>query len=110
MKTSWTDEQVSSVICDRMNPKVYSGSGGEGKIDFLTMNKLTPKKFQIPGNPTLRDLLEALCSLVAARHRERPSMQDNPFVDQNLNPERKFMGQEELDRAVETHEKALKHL
>src|SRR6266849_1953782 len=111
VKTSWTEEQVSNFINGTMNPKVYADYGGWAKVWFLTSkDELSENHFKIPGNPILREFLKGLHSLVAVRHRGPPSMRDNPFLAENLDPDRKPITQEEHERAVKEHKEALKHL
>jgi hypothetical protein len=103
VKTSWPEEVISSFIHETMNSRVYSGFGGRGKIDFLVAKvALNENRFKISGNSVLRDLLEGLQSLLAARHQERPFRKSNSFVKQ--------MNEEQLQQAVKQYEEGLEKL
>lgn len=78
----WTDEERSSYIKGAMSPKIYSNSGGRVKIQFLTsQDDLDSRRFQIPGNNILPDLLRGLRMLVAIQHilPPAPSTNKSPF-------------------------------
>jgi Fungal protein kinase len=92
VKSSWDDEMRTEFLEVTMRPKFYDQnrgkenamssrchiqSGGTTKETFLTSTQLTDGKFDIPGNPTLRDFLIALKRIVAIRYNRpvkfRPS-------------------------------------
>ncbi len=80
VKSSWNDRKRTEFLEVTMRPKFFdqnqgkedimssrchTESGGTTKETFLTSTQLTNGKFDIPGNPTLRDLLIALKRIVA---------------------------------------------
>jgi hypothetical protein len=82
VETTWTDEDRSSYIKGTMSPKIYSNSGGRVKIRFLTsQDELDSRRFQIPGNKHLPNLLRGLRRLVAIRHilPPAPSTNESPY-------------------------------
>jgi len=101
LKTSWTAATVSSFIGGTMNPRVYSGTGGQQKTHFMQVYSL-PDHFQIPGNPALRSVLAGLHSLLGARYRAPSSKAPGPYE--------KKMSEERYQQAVKEHNENLKEL
>ena len=79
VKTSWDDIQLSDIVDRTMSSKVYAGCGTRSKIMFITSNELTTTSFEIPKNPTLRDFLTELKTVLAIRHEDRPQKKPNSF-------------------------------
>ena len=69
----WDIELRSQFINDTMRPNVYGQSGSQGKITFLTSNRLQGG-FKIPNNTTLPMFLSRVKLTVAARHHLDPSL------------------------------------
>lgn len=111
VQVSWSDEYRSSFIEGTMNPKVYSHCGGRAKKIFLKSDDaLSEEEFEIIGNPTLRDLLEGLHSLIGARYRIPPSKKNKPFLPDNIASGAKSMSPEALEEATETYKRQFNHL
>jgi len=83
--TSWIDEERSSFVNETMSPRVYRRTRGTQKRSWLTSGSpLIKEKFQITGNPTLREFAAELLSTVSARYHVEPALTKtsslNPFI------------------------------
>jgi hypothetical protein len=79
LPSNWSPATHSSFIQGTMNPPVYGGSGGLGKIQYMQSDTLNGLKFD--GNQVLGKLLSCLKKTLAVQHQEWPTSKSD-----NLNP------------------------